>query len=184
MRNKRCHFLACCRSPFPKATALQTHTGCYTKKCTRPLMHRKHESLCSLFDSICARNQLHHPDTQLGKVVPHWRINQFNLDSAQIKTTRNAIFLILIYIPYSVWPWHICLPNAKRRTILFYYCGRVAQESPHATSVRAITKIACQINLCCSLIPAAISQSVKAWQSRETERKGGKLKGAVAECFY
>lgn len=184
MRNKRSHFLACCHKPFPKATALQTHTGCCTKKCTRPLMHRKHDSLCSLFDSICARNQLHRPDTQLTKVVPHWRINQFNLDSAQIKTTRNAIFLILIYIPYSVWPWHICLPNAKRRTILFYCYGRVAQESPHATSVRAITKIACQINLCCSLIPAPISHSVKAWQSRETERKGGNLKGAVAERFY
>lgn len=56
------------------------------------------------------RNQLRKPDMELSsteqqtanKVVPCWRINQFNLDFSTNKTTRNTVFLILIYIPCSI----------------------------------------------------------------------------------
>lgn len=55
-----------------------------------------------------------------GKVSPAGRQNRFNLDSAQIKTTRNTFSFfsppqILIYIPPQLLAGHICLPNAEQR---------------------------------------------------------------------
>lgn len=123
----------------------------------QPLLHRKHESLGSLLDSIWCAAQ--------GKVLPRWKIKPLQPWFSKNKNNEEHHFIfflaILIYIPPQRLAGHICLPNAEQwHCVILLLRRNGTRIPPDAASVRAITKIACQINLCRSAFPAAIRHRV------------------------
>lgn len=63
---------------------------------------------------------------------------------------------------------------------LFYFIMADWHNDPHATFVKAITKIGCQINLCRSPHSASISRSMKAYLSHLHNKK--KKRGILKRC--